>query len=394
MRLKSFLTIAVAFSALSLPAFATQSSPTPINTNNPAELRIAVVASGTSGKLSFAGIPQLIANDAVFKAELAKRNIKLTWVPVTTAAVGTLVNESFINKKIDFAFYGDLPSVILNASGVSTKLVVPGSIGNNVYLVVPPDSPAKSIADLKGKKIALHRGRPWEANFGQLISSQNLKLQDFKIINLNPQAGAAALSGKSVDAFFTLSDAYNLVDKKLGKIIWSTQALPADWKMRAELWGSTSFITQYPGVTQLLADADVRAIHWVSQDQNKLKFQQTQAQFGQPLSVIQRDSANKTTTWKQDWSPVYNTALLQSHYQKVINHAYQNRLISKPLTASQLFNPQFTNAALKNLKLEQYWTVSSTQTVAANNLASNLNNRSANNLTKNTPAAKASGNNQ
>ncbi len=346
----------LAFSLLlsSSPLYAVESAPA---TTSPQELRIAVVGSGTSGKLSFAGIPQLIANDPVFKAELAKRQIKLTWIPVTTAAVGTLVNESFINKKIDFAFYGDLPSVILNASGISTKLVVPGSVGNNVYLVVPPDSTATSIKDLVGKKIALHRGRPWEVNFGQLIGSQHLKLQDFKIINLNPQAGAAALSSKGVDAFFTLSDAYNLVDKKLGKIIWSSQSQPADWKMRAELWGSSDFISKYPAVTQLLADADVRATYWVSQEPNKLKYQQTQAQFGQPLSVIQRDTTNRNSTWKQDWSPVYNTALLQAHYQKVINHAYQNKLISKPVNTSQLFNPQFTNLAIKNLKLEQYWAV-------------------------------------
>ncbi|MFW1786618.1 ABC transporter substrate-binding protein, partial [Acinetobacter nosocomialis] len=85
-----------------------------------------------------------------------------------------------------------------------------GGIGNNVYLVVPPDSPVKSIEDLKGKKIALHRGRPWEINFGQLIQSKGLTLKDFQIVNLNPQAGAAALSAKSVDAFFTLSDALTL----------------------------------------------------------------------------------------------------------------------------------------------------------------------------------------
>lgn len=328
---------------------------------NPTELRIAVVASGTSGKLSFAGVPQRIANDALFKAELAKRNVKLTWVPVTTAAVATLVNESFINKKIDFAFYGDLPAVILNTKGISTKLVVPGSVGNNVYLVVPTGSTAKSIADLKGKRIALHRGRPWEVNFGQLIASQNLKLQDFKIINLNPQAGAAALSAKGVDAFFTLSDAYNLVDKKLGKIIWSSQNLPPNWKMRAELWGSTDFINKYPQITQLLADADVRAVHWISQEQNKRAYQQAQVQFGQPLSVIQRDAANKTTSWKQDWSPVYNTAYLSAHYQKVIQHAYQNKLISKPLNPNQLLAPQFTNTAIKNLKLEQYWSTGGTR---------------------------------
>ena len=187
------------------------------------QLRIAVVANGTSGTLDFIGVPQLISQDPIFINALKQQHIELKWEPVTTAAVATLVNESFLNNKIDFAFYGNLPAVVLNATGVRTQIVVPGGIGNNVYLVVPPDSPVKSIEDLKGKKIALHRGRPWEINFGQLIQSKGLTLKDFQIVNLNPQAGAAALSAKSVDAFFTLSDALTLQDRHLGKIIWSSR---------------------------------------------------------------------------------------------------------------------------------------------------------------------------
>lgn len=156
------------------------------------QLRIAVVANRTSGGLDFIGVPQLIAQDPIFLKALKQKNIELKWEPVTTAAVATLVNESFINNKIDFAFYGNLPAVVLNATGVRTQIVVPGGVGNNVYLVVPADSPIKTIEDLKGKKIALHRGRPWEINFAQLIQSKGLKLKDFQIINLNPQAGAAA----------------------------------------------------------------------------------------------------------------------------------------------------------------------------------------------------------
>lgn len=168
------------------------------------QLRIAVVANGTSGSLDFIGVPQLISQDQIFLKALKQNHIELKWEPVTTAAVATLVNESFINNKIDFAFYGNLPAVVLNATGVKTQIVVPGGIGNNVYLIVPENSPIKSIEELKGKKIALHRGRPWEINFGQLIQSKGLSLKDFQIVNLNPQAGAAALSAKSVDAFFYL----------------------------------------------------------------------------------------------------------------------------------------------------------------------------------------------
>lgn len=312
------------------------------------QLRIAVVANGTSGGLDFIGVPQLIAQDPIFLKALKQKNIELKWEPVTTAAVATLVNESFINNKIDFAFYGNLPAVVLNATGVRTQIVVPGGVGNNVYLVVPADSPIKTIEDLKGKKIALHRGRPWEINFAQLIQSKGLKLKDFQIINLNPQAGAAALSAKSVDAFFTLSDALTLQDRHLGKIIWSSQSLPADWKMRAELWGRKTYLDQHPDTTQLLADATVRAMQWISHHQDE--FQQSQTKFGQPLSVIQRESQNTSSNWQQDWSPEYQVDFLKQHYAKVIDHAVKNQLIQTPIKAEELLNANFTRQAIQNLQ--------------------------------------------
>lgn len=312
------------------------------------QLRIAVVANGTSGSLDFIGVPQLISQDQIFLKALKQNHIELKWEPVTTAAVATLVNESFLNNKIDFAFYGNLPAVVLNATGVKTQIVVPGGIGNNVYLIVPENSPIKSIEELKGKKIALHRGRPWEINFGQLIQSKGLSLKDFQIVNLNPQAGAAALSAKSVDAFFTLSDALTLQDRHLGKIIWSSQSLPADWKMRAELWGSKSYIEQHPDTTQLLADATVRAMDWIAHHQDE--FQQSQTKFGQPLNVIQRESQNTASTWQQDWSPDYQVDFLKQHYSKVIDHAVKNQLIQTPIKADELLNPKFTRQAIQNLQ--------------------------------------------
>ncbi len=333
-------------------------------TSAPQALRIAVVANSVSGKVSFVGAPQIVANDEILKAELAKRNVALQWVPITPASVATLVNEAFTNKQIDFAFYGDLPSVILNSSGTSTRLVAPGNVGNNVYLVVPPNSTAGSISDLKGKRIALHRGRPWEVSFGKLLSTNRLTFNDIKVINLNPQAGAAALAAGSVDAFFTMSDAYTLSDKGVGKIIWSSQSLPDDWKMRAELWGATDFIQKYPEITQLLVDANIRAVYWISQDKNKDKFISEQTKFGQPASVIQREYQNKYGSWQQNWSPLFTPTLTQ-HYQQVASYALTSKLIRKPVDANQLLEPKFIPIALKNLKLDKYWSGSAEPTKGA-----------------------------
>jgi len=323
--------------------------------DEPAKLRIAVVANSTSGTPVFVGPPQRLASDQEFQQALRQRNVELEWVPVSSAAVATLTNEAFTNRRIDFAFYGDLPSVILNASGIKTRLLVPGNLGTNTYLAVPANSGARSLQDLKGKRIALHRGRPWEVSFAKLLEANGLGFNDFRIINLNPQAGAAALASGGVEGFFTLDDAYVLEERGIAKVIWSSHQAPHDWKMRAELWGSEEFINRYPELTQLLATATVRAMHWISRDENRDEYIRLQARFGLPETVIRRDADANQVTWKDYWAPLF-TDSLKKHYEQVAAHAHRNKLIRKSVEAAELFaSPGFVNRALQELGLEHYW---------------------------------------
>src|SRR6202007_2410130 len=102
------------------------------------------------------------------------RGVKLAFTPVPTAVGGPVINEGFSGKRIDFASYGDFPAIIAVAGGVPLKLVAPVGQGQNVYLVVRKGLAARSIADLKGKRIALHRGRPWELPFSKLLDANHL----------------------------------------------------------------------------------------------------------------------------------------------------------------------------------------------------------------------------
>jgi sulfonate transport system substrate-binding protein len=318
-------------------------------------IRIAVVAIQSGGKPSFFGPPEYMAQDPILKAELEKRHASIEWVPVSSVAVATLVNEAFTSQRIDFAYYGDLPSVILNASGFQTRLVAPGNVGNNVYLMVPSGSTARSIADLKGKRIALNRGRPWEVSFEKLLTANGLNISDFKIVNLNPQAGASAFVSGSVDAFVTLDDAFLLVDKGLGKIIWSTKEAPPDWKMRAELWGSAEFIEQHPDLTQVLANADLRAVRWISEDQNRSAYLRDLAdRYSYPQSVIDREYAGEAISWHNYWSPLYSPSITL-HYQGVVAYARGAGLIRNDVAVGSLIVPRFVDAGLKQLGLDGYW---------------------------------------
>jgi len=319
----------------------------------PKSVRIASVSYFDGGKTTYIGIPAVIAEQGWLAQELKKRGVELEWVPAPHANVGPVINEAFANQSIDFAAYGDLPSIILNAGGVATRVVVPTGRGMDTFLVVPINSTAKTIQDLKGKRIAIHRGRPWEVPFIHLLEQNGLSYKDFKIVNINPPAGGAALAANGVDALYTLNDAFLLEDKQVGKIIWSTQHAPTDWRMRAELWGSKDFIDRYPELTQLIATAYIKAAYWSAQPEHKDDVVKIGTRSGAPESVILREY-DDGTPWKYRWSPVFESYVFK-HYQHTVDYALDKKLIRKPLDVKQLLDTRFVAQALKDLQLENYW---------------------------------------
>lgn len=330
----------------------------------PATVRIATFAWVDKGQVKVGGNSYYgrVIDEGWLNGELAKRGIKLEWVPIAGNDTGPVINEAFASHRIDFATYGDLPSMILNAAGIHTRVVVPNGHGTDVVLLVPEGSTAKSLQDLKGKRICVHRSRPWELSMIKLMQQQGLSPKDFQIINMQPQAGAAALASGSVDALFDIGNtAYNLADKHLAKIIWSSRELPAT-RIRAELWGTQDFIDQHPDVTQIVADASVRAQHWASLPENQATIIQEGTRNGTPESVVRHLYDDPALPWKDHWSPRFDD-LLYTQYRGDLDTAYATGLIRKKLRVEDLVEPRFVEQSLKNQGLENYWQAWSTSNV-------------------------------
>ncbi|QAY76046.1 ABC transporter substrate-binding protein [Sphingosinicella sp. BN140058] len=320
----------------------------------PTTLTIASIAYPHQGQQRYQGQTAIIQQQGWLETELAKRGIKLAWFPVPTAVGGPMINEGFAAKRIDFASYGDFPAIIAASGGVDLRLVVPVGRGQNVYLVARKDLPARSIADLKGKRIGLHRGRPWELPFSKLVEQNGLKLSDFRIVNINPPASHAALASGDVDAVVLLSDAYLLEQKGVGRIIWSTKQAPEDWKMRAELFGRGDFVDANPELARIVAEAYIRAAHWSSLPANRDKVIEIAARAETPRSVVEAEYAEPRVRWRDRFSPLYDQAVI-GHYREVADYTYRNGLVRSKVDVDKLLDRRFAGEALRDLKLEGHW---------------------------------------
>lgn len=309
---------------------------------------------GTVGKdgRSGAGSASNKATVDALAEEFAGGGTKIEWSYFVNAGPG--LNEAFAAHQIDFTVYGDFPAVIARSGGIKIKLLAPGTRGtSDSYLVVPADSPAKSIADLKGKRVALNMGRPWVLAFSRLAEANGLKLSDFQLFNLVMPDGDAAVAAHSVDATFTI-DGLQLQARGVGKILWSTRDAPLDWKFTAELFGREEFVDKYPETTARIVKAFIRAAHHNSLPENRDEYlrEWSESQLI-PYDLVVENWKGRDL--KSGLSPLFDP-YVPAHYQDVIAYALQNKLIRRSFAVDELLEPKFAVAALSDLKLADFWT--------------------------------------
>ncbi len=320
-------------------------------------VRIASIGTLSEGRVFVTSQSTRVQTEGWLAQQLAERGVKLEWYPVATALGGPGFNEALASKAVDFASYGDLPSIIARSAGVDIKLIVPYGGATHSYLFVRKGVEAKTLADLKGKRVALQRARPAELPFTRLAKEYGLTLNDFKIYNLPPDAGKSAVVAGSVDAYFGDPGVYQLQDQGHGRIIWSTKQTPpgkGSWNSRVDLYARTEFARANPELTKVVAAAYIRAAHWVSQDRNFDEVVKIYARPGSPEHVIRRDFADQPIPWRERWSPVFDDDLLR-HFKESIDISYERKLIRRTFDARELLDPTYAQAALQRLHLEGFW---------------------------------------
>lgn len=102
---------------------------------------------------------------------------------------------------IDFASTAGLAAVLSRANGSPVKTVYIASRPEWTALAVPKDSPIKSLADLKGKKIAATKGTDPYLFLLRSLNTAGLGKGDVEIVHLQHPDGRVALERGDVDAW-------------------------------------------------------------------------------------------------------------------------------------------------------------------------------------------------
>lgn len=103
---------------------------------------------------------------------------------------------------IDFAHTGEAPPIFAQAAGAPILYIGHEPAAPKAEaILVPKDSPLRTVADLKGKKIGLNKGSNVHYLLVKALENAGLAYTDVTINFLSPADGRAAFEKKAIDAW-------------------------------------------------------------------------------------------------------------------------------------------------------------------------------------------------
>ncbi len=297
----------------------------------------------------------IIVGVANYKGWLAEefRNDKVKLEFPTFKGGAPMVGQALANGQLDFAVQGDLMSVIGRSAGLKTRLILPSVKQANAYLAVPVNSDIKSVNDLRGKRVAYFKGNYIHLQVIRILAEHGMTEKDIRSIYLDPASSAPALASGDVDALFGASDMLGLRDKGLAKIVYSTRGSP--WlTAQSGFLVRQEFAEKYPETTARVVKIIVKTAHWMSDPANRQQVFDLWTS-DRALRENTEEDYGKGRPLDDKVSPLMDPFYV-SRYKATVEDAERLGLLrGAPFDVNQWFDRTYLNAALKELKLENYW---------------------------------------
>lgn len=238
-----------ACAAPAAPAAPAASSGSAASAAKPAEIRLDYATYNPSSLV--------LKKFGWLEEDLAKDGVGVKWV---LSAGSNKANEFVSSGAGDFGSTAGAAALLARTNGVPLKTVYVYSKPEWTALAVPKDSPIRTVAELKGKKIAATRGTDPFFFLLRSLNEAGLKQSDVEIVNLQHADGRLALERGQVDAWAGLDPHLAASELKNGtRLLYRN----IDFNTFGTLNVREEFLQKHPDyVTRVLAQYE-RARQWI-----------------------------------------------------------------------------------------------------------------------------------
>jgi sulfonate transport system substrate-binding protein len=197
--------------------------------------------------------------------DLAQQNIKVEWV----LSQGSNKALEYLNgSSIDFGSTAGAAALIGRANGNPLKAIYIYSKPEWTALVTGPKSGIRSVADLKGKRVAATRGTDPYIFLLRALDQAGLSEKDIELIPLQHPDGRAALEKGDVDAWAGLDPHMAKAELESGAQLFYRNP---DFNSYGVLNVRAAFAQQHPELVDRVLAAYEQARQWTLQHPEELK---------------------------------------------------------------------------------------------------------------------------
>lgn len=262
----------------------------------------------------------ILKSRGTLEKRLAPLGVTVSWTEFTA---GPVQLEALNVGSIDFGDVGEAPPIFAQAAGA--PLVYAGATVPRPKLeaiIVPKGSSIKTIADLKGKKIAYNKGSNVQYFLVKLLQKNGLQYSDVQSIFLPPADARAAFEKGAVDAWIIWDPFLAAAQKTLDAQILADGAGVVN--NRGYYFTSRDFATRNIDVLRIAIE-EINAIDkWASKNQ-----QAAAAELSQVLGLDK--SITETYLARAAYGTVPVNRDILNEQQSIADTFFELKLIPKKL---------------------------------------------------------------
>lgn len=254
------------------------------------------------------------------ETRLASQGIEVRW---SEFPAGPQLLEALNVGSIDFGTVGEAPPIFAQAAGADLVYVAnqpPAPKGEAI--LVTKDSPLKTVADLRGKKVALNKGSNVHYLLVKALEKAGVPYAAIQPVFLPPADARAAFEKGAVDAWVIWDPFFAAAEKQLGaRVLADGSGLVSNHQFYL---ASRGYADQHPQVVQAIVEELARLDAWAEKNPKDVAALLA-PQIGLPLEITE----TATSRFAYGIQPI--SAAVAGQQQQIADAFFELKLIPKPI---------------------------------------------------------------
>jgi sulfonate transport system substrate-binding protein len=234
------------------------------------------------------GVLVIARQQASLKNHFKPLGIDVKWVEFSS---GPPMMEAMNVGSIDYGAVGDSPPIFAQSAGAAIVYAAGEPITNGQGILVQSNSPIRTIADLKGKRVGFTKGSSAHNVIVQTLEKAGLTYADITPVYLAPPDAGPAFANGSIDAW-SIWDPYFAIGetKQNGRILVNASDIT---KTNSFYIANRDFAKSHGALLQQIIDVTSSTAQWAESHRGDVA-KSLSAVTGIPLD-IQTVAANRSS---------------------------------------------------------------------------------------------------